>query len=145
MARKKADNSNGNGLTGKSLSFYKKRTCWYAEVPQHTEDQNLMVSGADVMCELMADGHKRVTIKFMYGNTHSLEIGKKSIIHLSKIQQSNYGATYTLESQSVEKLPETAWLCNVTRTVCGGSHPDHIYVQEITPNDEKPYLGKLPW
>ena len=141
MTRKKTANSKngGNGLTRKSLSFYKKRTCWYAEVPEHTEAQNQMVSGADMMCETMACGHKRVTIDFLYGEEYKPS-SVKCLACLDKIGQTAYGATYRLSSESGGvPLPDTAWLCNVTKTVCGGNHPTHIYITDVRPNDEPPY------
>ncbi len=124
------------------ISFYKKRTCWYAEVPEHTETQNLMVSGADELCEMMSAGHKRVTVKCIALTTpaHSL----RSIIHLDKTEQSAYGATYkiTADPSVPILLPETCWLCNVTKTVFKGNHPQCIDILEILPNDGKPYNGE---
>lgn len=133
--------------TRETLSFYKKRKCWYAEVPEHTEGQNLMVSGADDMCEMLAQGHKRVTIEFVYGDEAiaPTTINPHPIVCLEKVAQSNYGATYdlyTLGDGKGDGLPETCWLCNVAKTVCGGSHPKYIDVVKVMPNDGKPYDGK---
>ena len=122
------------------LSFYKKRTCWYAEVPEHTEAQNQMVSGADVMCEIMAAGHRRVTVNAV---AH-LGDGQKTIVSLHKVEQSQYGATYEISGADGLGLPDRCWLCNVTRTVFGGTHPDEIHVISIVPNDDAPYGGNPP-
>ena len=129
-----------------TVSFYKKRKCWYAEVPEYTEAQNLMVSGADDMCEALAQGHKRVTVEFAYGETDPLASGKKPLASLDKIGQSPYGATYAIYGVSDAlqgcSMPREIWLCNVTKTVCGGRHPNYIDITRIEPNDGKPYGGK---
>lgn len=150
MKTTKNDNEtkNGNKTVRKTLSFYKKRTCWYAEVPEHTEPQNQMVSGADDMCELLSDGHKRVTIDFVYGNVPASELPSECKVVLSKVEQSNYGATYALVTKGAvadAAFPTEVWLCNVTKTVCGGSHPTSMGILTIRPNDEQPYEGHLPW
>ena len=132
------DNSK-QGATKTEISFYKKRKCWYAEVPEHTEAQNLMVSGADVLCETMAVGKKRVTVSFLSGDGDHKPT-KGAIVSLQKVSQTAYGATYSLQSADNNiRIPDKCWLCNVTKTVCNGSHPDWIDIMEITPNDGIPY------
>ena len=131
-----------NGKKGITISFYKKRTCWYAEVPQHTEGQNLMVDGADDLCERMSQGHKRVTIKAV--GYEAGENTPNAILSLEKIAQSPYGATYRIDGDA-PGIPEECWLCNVTKTVFGGNHPRYIDILTITPNDDLPYNGHLPW
>lgn len=126
-----------------SLSFYKKVKCWYAEVPEHTEAQNLMVAGADKLCEAMAAGKKRVSVDFVADAATS---PKGTIVRLMKSSQTAYGATYTIVPKATlgVAIPDTCWLCNVTKTVCGGYHPDSIDVVAIRPNDALPYEGKMP-
>lgn len=129
------------------VSFYKKAVCWYAEVPEHTEAQNLMVSGADELCDVMACGKKRVSVELV-GSDKPKKL-KDSIIDLKKVEQGRWGAWYDITGASgtaktVRSLPDKIWLCNVTKTVCGGVHPDYIYITGIEPNDGKPYDGNPP-
>ena len=134
---------NMNKTKAISLSFYKKVKCWYAEVPEHTEAQNLMVAGADQMCEAMASGKKRVSVDFV---ADAATTPKGTIVHLQKISQTAYGATYSISTKVRlgVAIPNQCWLCNVTKTVCGGYHPDSIDVVAIRPNDALPYEGKPP-
>ena len=121
------------------ISFYKKRKCWYAEVPQHTEAQNMMVAGADEMCEVLANGHKRVTVTVIGNN--DVATSNESLISLEKVSQTKYGATYRMDAK-VDlggKLPAECWLCNVTKTVFGSNHPRYIEIVDAVPNDEEPY------
>lgn len=140
---------NKNRMKRISISFYKKRTCWYAEVPEHTESQNLMVSGADTMCEVLAQGHKRVTVEAV-GHEGGINIDG-SLLTLEKLEQSVYGATYAMYAPDAEGkrlpkgMPRECWLCNVTKTVFGGNHPRYIEVLSVEPNDEKPYIGNPLW
>ena len=144
----KNSNRRNNAMASKKIkiSFYKKVTCWYAEVREHTESQNLMVRGADELCEAMAKGKKRVTIEMVISDEPCPVSGK--IVALEKMKQGPYGADYRVckdgfSIDGAEAFPETIWLCNVTKTVCGGSHPKYIYITEIEPNDGKPYDGKF--
>ena len=118
-----------------AISFYKKITRWYAEVKEHTEAQNLMVAGADELCEVMSAGHKRVSIEMVISEK-PLKL-KGALVACEKTRQSNYGAYYDVKGK--KDLPKEIWLCNVTKTVCGGSHPKYIYITKIEPND------LLPW
>lgn len=138
MKNKQKANQYDNRLV---ISFYKKRKCWYAEVPQHTEAQNMMVSGADEMCEVLADGHKRLTLTVI-GHNKSMA-SSDTVVKLTKIAQSNYGATYNMvaASQFDNRLPSQCWLCNVTKTVFGGNHPHYIDIVEVFPNDDVPYAA----
>lgn len=133
----------GHGVKRISLSFYKKTKCWYAEVPGHTEGQNQMVAGADTMCEMMADGHKRVTVKAV--GHEGGQIYTNAILSLEKVDSSPYGATYNIYAKDGIRAPKQCWLCNVTKTVFKGNHPRYIEVLSIEPNDKPPYNGKLPW
>ena len=44
------------------LRFFKQDNKWYADVPNHTLEENEMVSGADTALELISDGHNEITL-----------------------------------------------------------------------------------
>jgi len=99
----------------------------------------MMVSGADDMCEVLSEGHKRLTLTVVGYDVG--EAPKGALIVLDKVAQSNYGATYDMvaKKQLQRELPPQCWLCNVTRTVFGGNHPEHIAIVDSIPNDRMPY------
>lgn len=85
------------------------------------------------------------------------------LLRMRRIEHDPFGATYwvTQPGADAEEPPKKgnllqavagrfarifngapAWLCNVTHTVFGGEHPEHIFIHEIRPLDlaEKPTI-----
>lgn len=46
-------------VKNKELRFYKEGAEWFADVPEHTQAENRMVAGADVLIESFANGGMR--------------------------------------------------------------------------------------
>ena len=115
--------------------FYNDGGNWYANVLEHTKEENLMVGGADAFLE---------QAYIAFGNRSKLEksldivfTDKKDncgyVAKLTMTSHNQYGAYYSIEftPQFSPTIPiDSLWLCNVTHTVCG-EHPKEIYIRQI--------------
>jgi len=120
-----------NNYRSKIVRFYKEDNRWYADVPQHTKAENLMVAGADKFLDEICFGNDKVQL------TVSDLISPKPAFLLHRINHNGYGATYEI----LESHPESPalgsdvhglknrklWLCNVVHTVLG-EHPRYISI-----------------
>lgn len=111
--------------TTKTLEFYKEDNGrWYIDLPEFLEGgfggkaDLEMVAGADDMLEVVGNGSSRV----------ALEVGEKPFdnadILLLKYKNDEAGANYKTNISDVKDV----WLCNVTKYVFGGYHPQNIFV-----------------
>ena len=87
--------------------FFKLNSRWYADVPNHTLEENEMVCGSDTLLEEPCDFPFAI---------------------LTRIEHDSCGATYKVESSLDTDL---VWICNVTHDVLG-EHPDKIYINSIS-------------
>lgn len=135
----------------KLIGFYKKNNKWYADLPGHTEEENEMVFGADVLCESwlkwlrelekdMGDDPRpddRITLAVSAANDPVPE-HPDYCMHLTMNSHDEDGAEYivTVGNKFVEwvddgtqgfEVPTTVWICNVTHDFFG-EHPNHIYI-----------------
>lgn len=114
------------------LRFFKQDNKWYADVPNHTLEENEMVLGADIFLELICDGCSELTISLTDVEP------KQPLLTLHKTQHDNEGAWYDiygfLYNQLLSTYPEVpineVWICNVTHDVFG-EHPEYLYVTDI--------------
>ena len=119
------------------LRFFKQDNKWYADIPNHTLDENEMV--ADTALDLIADNKDEVIL------TLSDEDDKHSMLTMTIKEHDSEGAYYTisgflynkfldlfdLESSSVSfDITNEVWVCNVTYDVFG-THPNNIYVLKV--------------
>lgn len=132
-----------------SLDFYRESDengiRWYADVPQHKKEENIMVSGADVFLESffsyvmahykLTPEDRRIYVVCCDDNTYPDYYGDNLFI-LHRISHNGYGATYSVEAgyefsaeRNNEIIPNKfhLWLCNVVHTVFG-DHPKTIYI-----------------
>lgn len=104
------------------LNFYKKDNRWFADIAGHTEEENEMVFGADLLLDIIAKG----------ANTCSLDIGSQFIsgcnIEASIYDHNDEGATYVVYDSDIIDIGTTFWLCNITHTVFG-EHPDKLFIK----------------
>ena len=122
----------------KVIKFFKQDDKWYADIPNHTLEENEMVMGADIALEYLAEGRTElfITLADEYpGWNVPLELKRKD--------HDNEGAYYTVSGllfmDFIEKLqnmplwgrfePEV-WICNVTHDIFG-CHPKNIYLLKI--------------
>lgn len=113
-------------VKNKELRFYKEGAEWFADVPEHTQAENRMVAGADVLIESFANGGNEVRIVL----SADIDDPDPYQIRLKRIEHDCWGATYLAHIKGC-LLPRAAWLCNVTHTVFGGEHPKTIYIHSI--------------
>ena len=119
------------------LRFFKQDNKWYADVPNHTLDENEMV--ADTALDLIADNKNEVIL------TLSDEDNKHSMLTMTIKEHDSEGAYYTisgflynkfldlfdLDSSSVSfDITNEIWVCNVTHDVFD-TYPNNIYVLNV--------------
>ena len=101
------------------LKFFKYNNRWYADVPNHTLDENEMVAGADQLLD-------ELCTKCGFNDSISLDIDvapKQPLITLKMIEHDSCGATYSVTSHmKIELDTKIVWICNVTHDVLG-EHP----------------------
>lgn len=106
------------------FEFYKDETGWYIDFPEFlqqglgTKADLEMVAGADEMLDLLSNHADRIELTFSEENI------PQHRFHLKMIHNNEVGATY---STNVPEVPEV-WLCNVTKVIFGGYHPQEIFV-----------------
>jgi len=118
----------------KTISFYKEKGMWYANVPEHTKEENEMVCGADIFLDFLSIGKKHVTLEV------ADDIYPKPSYLLQRIHHDDVGATYQIlshhhDAPGLAYCPPEAdgqklWLCNVVHTVLG-EHPEYISIISV--------------
>jgi len=110
------------------LEFFKQDGRWYADVPEHTLDENEMILGSDEFLEKISRGNERIAMEF------STDSADSYLVKLSMSSHDEDGAEYLMSGPFIDAieeggvtLPLTIWICNVTHTVLG-EHPDVIYI-----------------
>ena len=119
----------------KTISFFKitegQQKGWYADVPNHTLEENQMVYGSDLFLEAvdkLNGGRNEVNIT-VSDNNESGEFIAKLIMKV----HNQHGATYVLTGSLAERYGAVGfelWICNVTHDVLG-EHPKSIYIHKI--------------
>ena len=106
------------------LKFYKENGRWYADVPNHTQDENEMVCGADDFLEYISKGKSEVKVHVYTTPTLNSFMSKATFFML---KHDKSGATYQIVSSDQKLNGQTAWICNVTHDVLG-EHPHYFFV-----------------
>lgn len=121
------------------LRFFKRDKKWYADVPNHTLEENEMIMGSDTALDLMSDNKDEIVL------TLSDEDDEHSILTMTMKEHDSEGAYYTLSgflynkfldlfaldsSTSLSDITNEIWICNVTHDVFG-CHPKNIYLLKI--------------
>ena len=121
------------------LRFFKQDNKWYADVPNHTLEENEMVMDSDTALDLIADGKNEVIL------TLSDEDDKHSMLTMTIKEHDSEGAYYTisgflynkfldlfdLDSSSVVfDITNEVWVCNVTHDIFD-TYPNNIYVLNV--------------
>ena len=119
----------------KTIRFFKikegTQMGWYADVPNHTLEENEMVSGCDVFLDevnVLLGKHNEVHITVSDDNSPG-RFNAKLIMKA----HNQWGATYILTgplAQQYNAVGFELWICNVTHDVLG-EHPRSIYIHEI--------------
>lgn len=106
----------------KEIKFFKLNGRWYADIPNHTLEDNEMIMGSEVLLEKFANGSNEVTVKV------SDKPVPDYLIRMYQTEHDSDGAWYQLVVMSYES--EQIWICNVTHDVFG-EHPEQIYIIEV--------------
>ena len=108
------------------LRFFKQDKKWYADVPEHTLEENEMVMGSDTALDLLSDNKDEIVL------TLSDEDEKHSILTMTMKEHDSEGAYYTLSGFLYNKfldlfasypsilpfdITNEIWICNVTHDV----------------------------
>ena len=119
----------------KTIRFFKiaegPQAGWYADVPNHTLEENQMVYGSDLFLEAVDKlnrGRNEVSITVSDSNDSGEFIAK-----LIMKAHNQHGATYILTGPLAERYGAVGfqlWICNVTHDVLG-EHPKSIYIHNI--------------
>lgn len=119
----------------KNISFYKENGQWYADVPEHTKEENEMVSGADTFLEEISKSLNDSSVIKMRVSDNN-EFGR-FLAKLILKKHDDFGATYVVTGSLADELGYSGkqiWLCNVMHTVMG-EHPESIYIHSIDGNE----------
>jgi hypothetical protein len=120
----------------KDIRFFKQDNKWYADIPNHTLEENEMVMGADIALDYIANGEDEVfiTVTDEYP-------GWNSPLSFHRREHDNEGAFYDVDGLLFTEFLEATghmftgfkpeiWICNVTHDVFG-EHPEDIYIYSI--------------
>ena len=120
----------------KKIRFYKDNQKWYADVPQHTKAENIMVFGSDAFLECLSWYLEVKNRKRIHDITITItdEKPKDYLFHLLRYAHNGYGANYSIipsiDGEKYKMNVDKLWLCNVMHTVFQ-EHPKDIYITEI--------------
>ena len=107
-------------LRDMSVSFYKEDGMWYADMPNHTKEENEMVLGSDDYLESLSNGSRRVTVFF------STKEPKEWLEHFTMVSHTEEdGAFY-----HTENLGADIYLCNVAHDIFV-EHPMEFWVVDF--------------
>ena len=106
----------------KKIIFYKEDNKWFADIPNHTREENEMVMGSDTALDYLAKGNNEITLEVSDDETYEY------IVHFNRIEHDDDGAYY--QSCGNYELLEPIWICNVTHDIFG-EHPEDIYLLKI--------------
>ena len=115
----------------RGIAFYKEDGKWYADVKQHTKEDNEMIDGSDEFLELLAINYARNPNRVIM--SLSLKYPRNPKFLLTRISHDDDGATYRIRSINKQidgNYDEECWLCNVVHTVFG-EHPATIFISDI--------------
>ena len=116
----------------KRVRFFKQDGKWYADIPNHTLEENEMVMGADIALDFLSKDGDEVFLTV--SDTKPEEVVPLSF-HIK--EHDDDGAYYTANGKLVldfmttfSDIEPVIWICNVTHDVFG-EHPDDIYIKGI--------------
>lgn len=106
------------------LRFFKLNGHWYADVPNHTLEENEMVCGADNMLDKILDMTNNNKPEVFINFTNDPRDAK---VVLFLEEHDEHGGYYYTFSPKPELHGLKLWICNVTHDVLG-EHPEMIMI-----------------
>lgn len=114
------------------VRFYKEENdgfaTWYADVPNHTKEENEMVMGSDVALDILANGKNELFLEVSDGPIVDY------LAHFHMTKHDDGGAFYEV-CANADYLDEI-WICNVTHDVLG-EHPEDIYIKYVNSHENQ--------
>ena len=104
------------------VRFYKENGNWYADIPNHTKEENEMVMGSDAALDYLADGNNEITLTLSDEDTNDY------VFHFNRAEHDDDGAYY--QACGDYDLLYPIWICNVTHDVFG-EHPENLYILKV--------------
>ena len=107
--------------------FIREHDRWYIDYPEFIQNgygskaDLEMVAGADDLLEALSNGQDCIQVAFANFNIADANV------KLVKVKQDSNGATYNTNHESTKR----AWLCNVTKAVFAGFHPQQIWLKRV--------------
>lgn len=125
----------GDFTMKQNVRFFKQGSNWYADIPNHSLEENEMVMGSDIALEFLAKGKSELTA------TLSDEDEKHSILTMTMSSHDDEGAYYKISGflynefmnnfiDNPDNFINEIWICNVTHDVFG-CHPKNIYLLKL--------------
>ena len=119
----------------KKIKCFKQDNKWYADIPNHTLEENEMVMGSDIALDLLSKGKKEIVLEV------SDEYSNNTLLHFNLKKHDSEGAYYGISGILYNEFAEVLtnelgiidheiWICNVTHDVFG-EHPKDIYITNI--------------
>lgn len=104
------------------VRFYKENGNWYADIPNHTKEENEMVMGSDMALDFIAKDKNEVTLTLSDEQTYDY------LVHFNMTEHDEDGAYY--QACGDYDLLYPIWICNVTHDIFG-EHPEDLYILKI--------------
>lgn len=122
----------------KEVTFFKQNGKWYADIPEHTLEDNEMVMGSDILLEMLSNDGEFDILKLTFEDKDS---EYHHLLAFKMVEHDDDGAYYTLSGplyniylDSVysenDVILNTVWICNVTHDVFG-EHPKELYLTDM--------------
>ena len=119
----------------KRIRFFEQEDKWYADIPNHSLEDNEMVMGADIALDLISEGHDEVTL--ILSDTPD----PHALLHFHIKEHDDEGAYYTVSGLLYNRVAgllvdlypgynHEIWICNVTHDIFG-DHPKDIYLLKV--------------
>ena len=119
----------------KTIRFFKQDNKWYADIPNHSLEDNEMVFGADAILETLAIGNTEVEIVVSDSKVSDY------LLHLKRTEHDDDGAWYEFNGplytsamtaliESMGLVENKIWICNVTHDVFD-EHPNELFIMNI--------------
>ena len=129
------------------IRFYRDECGWFADIPNHTKDENEMVAGSDKLLEMLYSSFPCTNdeIKIMVSDRV-----KREHAVLNKISEDHEGAVYSIDlgflGRVLDIQDESCWMCEVLKDVFG-KYPKHIYIHCILKGDGTPipFFTSMPY
>ena len=120
------------------VRFFRQDGKWYADMPNHSLEENEMVMGTDIALDFFSKGKNEVTVLV----SDEQEKSEQSLLNLKMKSHNEEGAYYTVSGRLLANFLDFAedifcckyepevWICNVTHDLFG-EHPKYICILGI--------------